>query len=92
MGVHTPEFPWERVRDAVASHVKDHHLDFPHFLDNDSAYWKALHNDYWPEIHLVDRCGRLRASYVGEVHGDDTSGQRLTSRIEELLKETADCP
>jgi thiol-disulfide isomerase/thioredoxin len=87
VGIHTPEFAHERVRDAVVEHVRKHRLEFPHLLDNDSAYWKALHNEYWPALYLVDRCGRIRASAVGEVHLNEPSGQRLEARIEELLKE-----
>jgi hypothetical protein len=72
--------------------VGHHGLDFPHFLDNDLAYWKALHNEYWPAIYLVDRCGRIRARHVGEVHSGQPSARGLETRIEALLSERpTDC-
>jgi hypothetical protein len=89
VGVHTPEFDHERRREAVIEHAHRHGLDFPHFLDNDFSYWKALGNQYWPTLYLVDRCGRIRERAVGEVHLGETSGRRLEARIEELLAETA---
>lgn len=92
MGVHTPEFASEHVRSAVAAHVEDHRLDFPHLLDNDYTYWNALGNQYWPALYLVDRCGRIRFRAIGEVHGGQDSGRRLETRIDELLAEApGDC-
>jgi hypothetical protein len=72
--------------------VARHGLDFPHLVDNDLAYWKALRNEYWPAIYLVDRCGRIRARQVGEVHSGQSSGRALEARIEALLAEPrTDC-
>jgi hypothetical protein len=92
VGIHSPEFPFERKRDSVAEQVREHGLAFPHLLDNDLAYWNALHNEYWPTLYLLDRCGRVRHKTIGEVHGDAESGQRLDTRIEALLAEKSDCP
>lgn len=89
VGIHTPEFQHERNRAAVASHAKDHGLDFSHLLDNDSAYWNALDNHYWPAVYLVDRCGRIRTWAFGEVHLKTSSGRQLEDTIEMLLDETA---
>jgi hypothetical protein len=90
VGIHTPEYPAERDRESVVRHVRRHGLSFPQFLDNDSAYWKALRNEYWPAVYLVDRCGRLRERAFGEVHAGEDSGRRLEARIEALLAEPAD--
>ncbi len=92
VGVHTPEFPRERVRDVIAARVRERRLDFPHYVDNDNAYWNALHNEYWPAHYLVDRCGRIRQISVGEVHLNEDSGRRLETGIEALLAEKpGDC-
>ena len=92
VGVHTPEFAWERVRSSVEAEVRRRGLLFPHLLDNDHAYWNALRNEYWPSIHLVDRCGRIRARAIGEVHADEASGRELEAQIEMLLSESPeDC-
>jgi hypothetical protein len=88
VGIHTPELDDERVRANVETAVRREGLDFPQLLDNDYAYWSALGNEYWPAIYLIDRCGRIRAQAVGEVHGNEPSGQRLEEKIEGLLQET----
>ena len=88
VGVHTPEFDHERSRATVASRARTHGLDFSHFVDNDYQYWNALDNQYWPAIHLVDRCGQLRGSATGEVHAKEATGRRLEQAIESLLAET----
>lgn len=90
VGIHTPEFERERAPAAVASQVREHHLDFPHLLDNDYAYWRALGNESWPSLYLVDRCGRIRATAIGEVHSGQPSGRRLEARLAELLAESAE--
>jgi thiol-disulfide isomerase/thioredoxin len=89
VGVHTPEMIFERERPKVEAEVKRQGLDYPHLLDNDSAYWKALGAEYWPTVYLVDRCGRLRDRHIGEVHSAEESGRLVEARIEELLAEPA---
>jgi thiol-disulfide isomerase/thioredoxin len=89
VGVHTPEMIFERERPKVEAEVKRQGLDYPHLLDNDSAYWNALGTQYWPTVYLVDRCGRLRDRHIGEVHSGEESGRRVEARIEELLAEPA---
>jgi hypothetical protein len=92
VGVHTPEFDRERDPGAVRRAVIEHRLGYPQLLDNDSAYWNALGNEYWPTIYLVDRCGRIRARHIGEVHSDQDSGRTLEGRIQALLEERVECP
>jgi thiol-disulfide isomerase/thioredoxin len=93
VGIHTPEFDFEHDRTRVAMEVRRQGLDYPHLLDNSSAYWNALGNQYWPTVYLVDRCGKLRDRHVGEVHSGEDSGRRVQARIEALLAEPAGaCP
>jgi hypothetical protein len=92
VGIHSPEFPYEHVRSAVAAHVTEHKLDFSHLLDNDLRYWRALGNEYWPALYLVDRCGTIRSVTVGEVHLGEATGLKMAARIEDLLTESPDCP
>lgn len=75
------------MRDAVE---REGLGDHPHFLDNDYAYWKALGNQYWPTLYLVDRCGRLRYRHIGEAHLGEASGERLAAAVETLLAETVE--
>lgn len=92
VGIHTPEFAAERLRSSVEAEARRQGLRFPQLLDNDYAYWKALGNEYWPAIYLVDRCARIRMHAIGEVHADEASGRRLDAAIESLLRESpGDC-
>ncbi len=92
VGIHTPELSFERPRASVEDAVRARGLDFPQLLDNDSAYWNALGNQYWPSLYVVDRCGRIRAHTIGEVHSGERSGTELEARIGALLDEApGDC-
>lgn len=92
VGIHTPEFDRERQPGAVRRAVLEHRLDYPHLLDNDYAYWKALGNEYWPTTYLVDRCGRIRVRHIGEIHSGQESGLVLEKQLQALLDEQVDCP
>jgi hypothetical protein len=87
VGIHTPEFDHEKVRANVEAYARREGLDWPHLIDNDYRYWRALDNHYWPAVYLVDRCGRLRARFIGEIHGPQASGRRAEAEIESLLSE-----
>lgn len=92
VGIHTPEMESDRARVSVGAEVQRRQLDFPHLIDSDHVSWNALDNHYWPALYPVDRCGRIRANTIGEVHSDQESGQRLEAEIEALLEEApADC-
>jgi thiol-disulfide isomerase/thioredoxin len=91
VGVHSPEFDHEHERRSVEDAVAKHGLDYPHLLDNDYAYWKALQNEYWPTAYLIDRCGFLRVRHIGEVHANQESGRALEREIQRLLGEPVEC-
>ena len=55
IGIHSPEFDFEKKRSRVEGAVKKYHLDHPIMMDNDHTYWKALGNRYWPTFYLVDK-------------------------------------
>lgn len=66
IGVHTPEFAYERERGNVERALLRMALDFPIAIDNDFAVWKAWSNQYWPTLYLIDAQGRLRWRHIGE--------------------------
>lgn len=66
IGVHAPEFAFERDRGNVERAVRRMGLDFPIAIDNDFAVWKAWSNHYWPTLYLVDAQGRVRWRHIGE--------------------------
>ena len=66
VGVHTPEFAFERVASNVRENVKKLELRYPVALDNGFGTWEAWHNQYWPAKYLIDRNGHVRYFHFGE--------------------------
>ena len=66
VGVHTPEFPFERSVQNVEHAVREHGLEYPVGLDNDFVAWTAYGNRYWPTTYLIDRAGQIRYMRIGE--------------------------
>ena len=66
VGVHTPEFPFERDPDNVRQAAKDMNVWYPIALDSDYEVWRAFSNRYWPAIYIVDAEGRIRHHQFGE--------------------------
>ncbi|MEA2774331.1 MAG: hypothetical protein QOD93_7293 [Acetobacteraceae bacterium] len=72
IGVHTPEYAFERVADNVASGAAGLRIDYPIALDNDYATWNAYSNMYWPAEYLIDANGTIRHTKFGESDYDVT--------------------
>jgi thiol-disulfide isomerase/thioredoxin len=66
VGVHTPEFAFERDVDNVRRAAKDMRVDYPVAIDNDYAIWRAFNNSYWPALYFVDAQGHIRHHQFGE--------------------------
>jgi thiol-disulfide isomerase/thioredoxin len=82
IGVHTPEFPFERNIDNVRRSVQQMRIEYPIVIDNDYSIWQAFENQYWPALYLVDARGRVRHHQFGE--GEYPTSERA---IQRLLKE-----
>ncbi len=72
IGVHAPEFAFEREFDNVKKAVADLGIPYPVALDNDWHLWRALHNNYWPAHYFVDAQGRIRYHHFGEGGYDES--------------------
>ncbi len=66
IGVHAPEFAFEKNPANVAKAVKDLGVDYPVALDNHYAIWKGFDNQYWPAHYFIDAQGRIRHHHFGE--------------------------
>ncbi|HEX2383746.1 MAG TPA: redoxin family protein [Acidimicrobiales bacterium] len=66
VGIHSPEFDFEKDHDNVQRAVQQLGVTWPVALDDDMAIWNAFSNNYWPEEYLTDRDGKLRQVYIGE--------------------------
>ena len=66
VGVHSPEFAFERVASNVRENVRKLKLHYPVAMDNDYGTWQAWSNQYWPAKYLIDRSGHVRYYHFGE--------------------------
>jgi thiol-disulfide isomerase/thioredoxin len=82
IGVHSPEFAFEKNVENVRRAVKDLNVNYPIAIDSEYAIWRALKNEYWPALYLVDAQGRIRHHHFGE--GEYEQSERV---IQQLLAE-----
>jgi cytochrome c biogenesis protein CcdA/thiol-disulfide isomerase/thioredoxin len=80
IGVHAPEFAFEKDANNVRRAVADLKITYPVALDNDYAIWQAFNNQYWPAHYFIDAAGRIRAHHFGEGDYDESE-----QTIRELL-------
>ncbi|SDV11098.1 cytochrome c biogenesis protein DipZ [Pseudomonas mucidolens] len=66
IGVHTPEYGYERIIDNVKDQVKKLGITFPVAIDNNYAIWRNFDNQYWPAHYLIDAKGQVRYTHFGE--------------------------
>jgi len=81
IGVHSPEFEFEKDPDNLAKAISDFNLTYPIVQDNNFATWRAYNNRYWPAKYLIDKSGTIRYSHFGEGAYDETE-----KNIQELLQ------
>ncbi|HEX3397534.1 MAG TPA: cytochrome c biogenesis protein DipZ [Steroidobacteraceae bacterium] len=72
IGVHAPEFAFEKDPGNVRRAVADLKITYPVPLDNDYAIWQAFNNQYWPATYFIDASGRIRAHHFGEGNYDES--------------------
>ncbi|MBD1997915.1 thioredoxin family protein [Leptolyngbya sp. FACHB-541] len=82
IGVHTPEFGFEKNLDNVRRALTDMRIDYPIAVDNDYAVWRAFGNRYWPALYFIDPQRRIRHHHFGE--GEYERSERV---IQQLLSE-----
>jgi cytochrome c biogenesis protein CcdA/thiol-disulfide isomerase/thioredoxin len=82
IGVHTPEFAFEKERANVEKAVRDLKITYPVAIDSDYKIWQAFNNQYWPAHYFIDGKGRIRYHHFGE--GEYDESERV---IQQLLKE-----
>jgi thiol-disulfide isomerase/thioredoxin len=66
IGVHTPEFGFEKNVDRVRRAVGQMRIEYPMVIDNDYVIWRAFKNQYWPALYFIDARGRVRQQHFGE--------------------------
>jgi thiol-disulfide isomerase/thioredoxin len=82
IGVHTPEFGFEKNVDNIRPALKMFRIDYPVAVDSDYAIWKAFSNHYWPAVYVADANGKIRHHQFGE-----GEYERTEAIIQQLLRE-----
>ena len=82
IGVHTPEFGFERDVDSIRAVIEHRGIDYPVAVDSEYAVWTAFGNHYWPALYFVDAEGAIRHHHFGE--GEYERSERM---IQQLLTE-----
>jgi cytochrome c biogenesis protein CcdA/thiol-disulfide isomerase/thioredoxin len=82
IGVHTPEFEFEKKTENVKNALKQHSIHYPVVQDNDYEIWNSYNNQYWPAKYLIDSQGVIRYEHFGEGNYDETE-----HAIQKLLEE-----
>ena len=87
IGVHTPEFAFEREINGVRKATEERAIEYPVAADNDYGIWNAFANHYWPALYFVDADGLIRDHHFGEGRYDESERviQRLLGVDRELL-------
>ncbi len=88
IGVHTPETEAEKVPANVIRRVKSLGITYPILLDQKGENWKRWGQQFWPTVYLIDKKGRVRYRWEGELEYEGAGGEaQMTQKIKELLQE-----
>ena len=98
IGVHTPEFEFEKDTNNVLNAIKQYNIHYPVAQDNDYATWNAYNNQYWPAEYLIDANGNIRRTHFGEGEYDQSemaiqallkeAGKKVTNKLDNLPDQT----
>lgn len=88
IGVHTPETEYERSLSNVETHLKKLDVTYPVLIDSEGINWQRWGQQIWPTVYLLDKWGRVRYRWIGELEYNNAGGEAKTTQyIQELLKE-----
>ncbi|EJM69584.1 cytochrome c biogenesis protein [Pseudomonas sp. GM49] len=87
IGVHTPEYGFERIIDNVRAKVKEYGITYPVAIDNNYAIWRNFDNQYWPAHYLIDAKGQVRYTHFGE--GSYDTQEKVIQQLLEEAKASA---
>jgi hypothetical protein len=87
IGVHAPEFGFEKDIGNVRRAVREMRIDYPVAIDNEHAIWRSFDNEYWPALYFIDAKGQVRGHKFGE--GDYAQSEQM---IRSLLAESGKAP
>jgi thiol-disulfide isomerase/thioredoxin len=80
VGIHTPEFPFEKATSNVQAAIKRFEIAYPVAQDNEFSTWNAYRNRYWPAQYMIDKSGKIVFEHAGEGQYDE-----IEQTIQQLL-------
>ena len=86
IGIHTPEFEYEKNRAKVVAATSAFAIEFPVMQDNAYIFWKDMRNLYWPAFYLTDANLEIRAEVFGEIHANTERATALEELIAQLIE------
>jgi peroxiredoxin len=90
IGIHTPETEFETDVAQLRASMEKHELKFPVAVDKEKKMWQAWYNNMWPSVYIIDKQGRVRFWWYGELNWENAGNQNVARRqIEQLLAEPA---
>ncbi len=90
IGIHTPELANERDPKNVAREIKKLKIDYPVLFDGNNQNWQRWEQQYWPTVYLIDKSGRVRYAWIGELNSNGQNGEaKMSNLIEQLQREEA---
>ena len=88
IGVHTPETSWERSSTNVTREIHRLGITYPVLLDPRGVNWNRWGQHFWPTVYLIDKHGRVRYRWVGELEYEHAGGEATMARlVHQLLQE-----
>jgi peroxiredoxin len=88
IGIHTPETQTEQDNDLLRQALEKYALKFPVAVDKQKKMWQAWYNGIWPSVYIIDKHGRVRYWWYGELDWQGAGNQKVALRqIEQLLAE-----
>lgn len=88
IGVHTPETNEEKEFSNVTREVKSRGITYPVLFDPKSENWTRWQQQYWPTVYLIDKQGKVRYYWMGELESQNAGGEAIMERfIDQLLRE-----
>lgn len=89
IGIHTPETQTEEDNNLLRDSLEQRELKFPVAVDKEKKMWTAWYNNMWPSVYIIDKQGRVRYWWYGELDWQGAGNQRVARKqIEELLAES----
>ena len=85
ISIHTPELAEEKDIENVKKAVEKNGIKYPVLIDGQYSNWKAWKTEYWPTLYVVDKSGKIRGGWIGELNWNGAKGEEEVAKLVENL-------